>query len=81
MNSYTIQTMHNKTIQGLPGLRELREAKGLTRLQLASAVGVDPSTINRVESASAEAGRKLLVALADYFKVSTDQLLGRKEAV
>lgn len=63
------------------GLRvaELRSDKGLTQGSLGDALGVTKATISRIESADRAASPDLMVALADYFEVSLDYLVGRSD--
>jgi HTH-type transcriptional regulator / antitoxin HigA len=50
-------------------LRHLIEAKGVTQAEVAGATGVNESTISEVLSGKREVGRKVMHALADYFRV------------
>ncbi|BDH80609.1 helix-turn-helix domain-containing protein [Lactococcus lactis] len=59
-------------------LKELRKEKGLTQSQLAIKFGVRQGAINKWESGKTEPNFEKLVMFADYFDVSTDYLLGRK---
>ena len=59
-------------------LKKLRKENNLTQDALASAVGVTPQAISRWESESGYPDIELLPALADFFSVSTDELLGYK---
>lgn len=58
-------------------LKELRNEKGLTQLQLASKLKVDFRTISNWENGVRKPDIEALVTIADYFDVSTDYLLGR----
>lgn len=58
-------------------LRELRAKRGLTQDQVARRLAVHESAISRWESGSRFPTGEDLVALADLFEVSTDDLLGR----
>lgn len=63
-------------------LRRLREAKGMTQLQLAEASGVDASTINQAERGGRRRVRALTLArLADALEVAPGELLVDAEAV
>lgn len=59
-------------------LKELRKAKELTQSQLAIKFGVRQGAINKWESGKTEPDFEKLVMLADYFEVSIDYLVGRK---
>jgi transcriptional regulator with XRE-family HTH domain len=54
-------------------LRELREEKGLTQIQLAELVGVKRDAIARWEADVREPGWSNAVALADALGISTDE--------
>ena len=60
-------------------LAELRREKGLSQAALAQALGVDASTIAKYETNDRLPDVYTLSRIADYFDVSTDYLLGRKE--
>lgn len=60
-------------------IRELRKEKGITQEQLADAVNVKKYTIGDWERNRTEPNITTLVAMADYFEVSTDYLLGRSD--
>ncbi len=58
-------------------LRKVRRSKDLTQEQLATLAGVNPITISRLESGSAEHAYALTLRnLARALKVSADYLLG-----
>lgn len=57
-------------------IRKLRAENNVTQDALASAVGVTPQAVSRWESESGYPDIELLPALADFFAVSTDELLG-----
>jgi len=58
-------------------LRELRARRGLTQDQVAKRLGVHESAVSRWESGTRFPTGEDLVALAELFEVSTDDLLGR----
>lgn len=58
-------------------LRELRARRGLTQDQVAKRLGCHESAVSRWESGTRFPTGEDLVALADLFEVSTDDLLGR----
>lgn len=58
-------------------LCELREDMGLTQKQLATKLHMAPTTISSYETGKILPPPDKLVALADYFGVTTDYLLGR----
>ena len=57
-------------------LKELRGEQGLTQVQLAKAIGVSQGTIYFWANGINEPTSFYVVALADFFNVSTDELLG-----
>ena len=58
-------------------LKELRKRKQITQLKMAMDLNMNQNTISRYENEEREAGYKELIAIADYFNVSIDYLLGR----
>jgi transcriptional regulator with XRE-family HTH domain len=57
-------------------IRKHRKALGLTQEQLAEAVGVTTGAVSKWESALSNPDIGTLIALADFFEVSVDVLLG-----
>nr|MCR4598651.1 helix-turn-helix domain-containing protein [Acetatifactor sp.] len=57
-------------------IADLRRTKQLTQAQLADIVGVSFQTISKWENGSAMPDITYLPALAEFFEVSVDQLLG-----
>ena len=60
-------------------LRELMKEEGLNQVKLAEKVGVKQNTISAWLSKKKEPCITSLWLLADYFGVSVDVLIGRKE--
>ena len=60
-------------------LKELRKKKGLTQVQFAEIFNISKGTIAMWEINRRQPDKDTLSALADYFKVSVDYLLGREE--
>ena len=58
-------------------MRELRARRGFTQDHVAKRLGCHESAVSRWESGSRFPTGEDLVALADLFEVSTDDLLGR----
>jgi len=59
-------------------LKELRSKHNITQEQLAAAIGVERSSIGKYEgNQSVMPSVDVLKAIADYFNVTTDYLLGR----
>lgn len=60
-------------------LRELRKTKNLKRGELAEILGLGPRIITFYETNDRDPSLKILLALADYFDVSLDYLVGRSD--
>ena len=60
-------------------LKELREARHLSQLRLATELNLTQNSISRYENMEREAGYETLIRIADYFHVSLDYLLGRSD--
>lgn len=60
-------------------LRELRLTRGMTQTQVGDLIGVSCVTIGRYEAGEREPSNAKIAALADYFGVSVDYLMGRDE--
>ncbi len=59
-------------------LRELRSYRNLTQKDVYTAIGVSPIVYQRYEYGNSPSFEKL-IALADYFDVSLDYLVGRSD--
>lgn len=60
-------------------LKELRKKKKISQLKLALDLNLNQNTISRYENLEREADYDTLIKLANYFDVSIDYLLGRRE--
>lgn len=60
-------------------LRTLRREAGLTQKQLANKIGITQAAVSEFERGRHAPDVFTLECLADYFKVSTDYLLGRSD--
>ena len=60
-------------------LKELRIRDGVSQLKLAMDLNLNQNSISRYEQGKREADYSTLIALADYFGVSIDYLLGRTD--
>ena len=58
-------------------LRELRLNKGLKQDQVAERIGVSKSCISTYENDTRQPSFEILVRLANFYRVSTDYLLGQ----
>jgi len=66
-------------IKIVENIRQLMKIEGLTQVQLAAKIKVGQSTISEWLTAKNEPSIESLWKLADYFDVSVDYLIGRKE--
>lgn len=60
-------------------IRELRQSIGISQVDLANALHVSKQCVSNWENDNVQPSVEMLVKLADYFRVSTDQLLGRSD--
>lgn len=58
-------------------LRGLRESEGKSRIVLSQLCGLPDSAIRRYERGEIKPNVDSVIAIADYFHVSVDYLLGR----
>lgn len=59
-------------------LRELRKREGASMVVLSHLCGLPDSSIRRYETGAAKPSMDSLIAIADYFQISLDELVGRK---
>lgn len=62
-------------------LRELRNLRGISQNELSKHIGVSKSSVNMYERGEREPGFETLEAIADFFNVNMDYLLGRETMV
>ncbi len=75
MNNKQQRLSDDATVQRL---NALESARGLTQREVASAIGMPEQTYSNKKNLTGRSfSRKDVVALADFFGVSTDYLLGR----
>lgn len=60
-------------------LKEIRKAKGISQLKLATDLNTNQNTISRYETGEREPGIVELIRIADYFNISVDYLLERTD--
>ena len=60
-------------------LRFLRSEKGLTVRQVGDILNISYPTITNIENDKRGFSDEMLIAIADYFQVSTDYLLGKSD--
>lgn len=59
-------------------IREIRKSKNMTQEQLAEAMGVSTASVSKWETGQSAPEISALTALADFFEVSVDMLLGHE---
>ena len=59
-------------------IKELRTRLGISQRELATQLGYFPQAINRYENGQGEPNIETLIKIADFFKVSIDELVGRE---
>ena len=59
-------------------IRELRIQSGLSQVELAKKLNVSKQCVSNWENDNVMPSVEMLVKIADYFKVTTDMLLGRE---
>ncbi len=60
-------------------LQQLREKKRISRIVLSELCGLSSDAIRRYERGESEPSMNSLIAIAEFFEVSVDYLLGRSE--
>ncbi len=61
-------------------LRDLREDRDLRQIDVAKATGIDQKTLSNYETGKTAPDMYSLIKLADFFNVSIDYLVGRRDA-
>ncbi len=61
-------------------IKQLRQQNGLSQVQFAGAMGVTKQCVSNWENDNVVPSIEMLVKIAEYFKVSTDSLLGRESS-
>ena len=59
-------------------LKEIRKKLGISQSQAARGLNITQATYNRYENGQRQIPNALLLAMADYFGVSADEILGRE---
>lgn len=60
-------------------LKELREHRQMSQVFLGMELNMSQNTVSQYETGTREASYDTLIAIADYFDVSIDYLLGRTD--
>ena len=58
-------------------IRQLREASGLTQVELARELAVTKQSVSNWENNNIQPSVEMVIAIADFFGVTMDYLLGR----
>ena len=58
-------------------LKKLRKERGLTQTEVADALNISQKTYSHYENGTRKPDIEMLLDISNYFKVSTDVLLGR----
>ena len=61
-------------------LKQKREEKELSMQELSDAIGTSKATISRYESGKRDPNLKIVMRIADYFKIPLEWLCGLEEA-
>ncbi len=59
-------------------LRQKREARRMTQADLAKRIGITQQNVNSYETGYKVPPLRVVVAAADMFRCSTDEMIGRK---
>ena len=59
-------------------LKEIRKKRGISQSQAARGLNITQATYNRYENGQRQIPNALLLAMADFFGVSADEILGRE---
>ena len=60
-------------------IKDLREDKDLRQIDVANATGIDQKTLSNYETGKTNPDSFAIIALARFFEVSTDYLLGESD--
>ena len=60
-----------------PRLKDLREDRDLMQKEIAAVLGIDQRVYSNYETGKREIPTSFVVKLADFYKTSTDYILGR----
>lgn len=66
---------NKKETQMKTRIKELRQEKNLTQQTLAKSLGINQTTLSKIENESAIPDAMLLISLSNFFHVSTDYIL------
>lgn len=64
-----------------PRLKDLREDNDLMQKEVAAVLGIDQRVYSNYETGKREIPTRFVVLLADFYKTSTDYILGRTNTI
>ncbi len=64
-----------------PRLRDLREDHDLKQKEVAAYLNIDQRVYSNYETGKREIPTRFVIALAKYYKTSTDYILGLKDSI
>ena len=79
IGNINVLSLSERTVISIFRLKDLREKYNISQVKLAMDLNLNQNSISRYENEEREADYKTLIALADYFNVSIDYLLGRTD--
>ena len=62
-----------------PRIRDLREDSDLSQKQIADMLGMSQTGYSKYETGENDIPTRILIKLADFYKTTTDYLLGRTD--
>ena len=62
-------------------IKQLRQARSMTQVELASGLGVSKQCVSNWENDYIQPSIEMLIKLSEFFKLSTDYLLGRDDGL
>ncbi|MFR1052189.1 MAG: helix-turn-helix domain-containing protein [Oscillospiraceae bacterium] len=65
----------------LPRLRDLREDRDMKQKEIAEILGIDQRVYSIYETGKRDIPLNHLITLADFYHVSVDYILGRKQKI
>lgn len=80
MSSTKIQKMYNKSMLGKK-IKQLRHEKNISQYKLARDLNVIQSAVGQWETDKTDPSIENIIAIAKYFEVTTDYLLGLEDEI
>jgi transcriptional regulator with XRE-family HTH domain len=76
---YSVKLLEKEKYMKLERLKEIRKERNLKQCELATILDTTQKTISDYENGVSNPDLERLIKIADYFNISTDYLLGRKD--